>query len=126
MKIEVSIGELVDKVTILSIKLKKIKDSNKLINIRKEFDLLYVSMAACGIASDSNEFEDLVDVNTKLWDIEDRIRLKEAKKEFDDEFIELARSVYFNNDYRAKLKKALNLKFGSEIFEEKEYQDYSG
>jgi hypothetical protein len=65
-----------------------------------------------------------VAINTKLWEIEDKIRLKEAKKEFDDEFIQLARSVYFNNDDRFAVKKEINLKYGSEIIEEKEYVEY--
>ena len=126
MKIEISIGELVDKATILAIKIQKIKDKKKLKNIRKEYDLLCGSMKETGITLHSEEFNSLKGVNLKLWDIEDKIRSKEAKKEFDSEFIELARNVYFNNDYRAKLKKDINIKFGSEIIEEKEYQVYSG
>lgn len=124
MKIDISIGELVDKVTILAIKLKKIKDTEKLQNIQKEYDLLVGSMDKTGIGIDSEEFKSLEKVNLKLWDIEDQIRIKEAKKEFDAEFIELARSVYFNNDHRAKLKKDINVRFGSDLVEEKEYTDY--
>ena len=124
MKIEISVGELVDKVTILSIKLQKIKNEEKLANIRKEFDMLRASMEASGISTDSDEFKQLQAVNLILWDIEDRIRLKEAKKEFDDEFIELARSVYIQNDQRFELKRQINVSSDSELIEEKEYVDY--
>ena len=124
MKVEISIGELVDKVSILSIKLKKIKNAEKLKNIQKEYDLLVKSMAGEGISVTSGEFLRLAEINLKLWDIEDQIRLKEAARSFDAEFIELARSVYFINDDRAAVKKEINLKFGSELVEEKEYTDY--
>jgi hypothetical protein len=124
MKIEISIGELVDKVSILSIKLEKIKNPDKLNNIRKEFNLLYKSVQKIGLTKDSDDFKKLVNVNLKLWDIEDKIRIKEASKEFDDEFIQLARSVYFENDKRAEIKKQINLTFGSELIEEKEYVQY--
>ena len=124
MKIEISFGELVDKVSILSIKLEKIKNHNKLKNIKKEYDLLYDSMQKSGITKDSEDFKNLVAVNLKLWDIEDKIRIKEANKEFDDDFIQLARSVYFENDKRAEIKKQINLTFGSELIEEKEYVQY--
>jgi hypothetical protein len=124
MKIEISIGELVDKVSILSIKLEKIINPDKLKNIEKEFNLLYKSMQKIGLTKDSDDFKKLVNVNLKLWDIEDKIRIKEASKEFDDEFIQLARSVYFENDKRAEIKKQINLTFGSELVEEKEYVQY--
>jgi Family of unknown function (DUF6165) len=124
MKIEISIGELVDKVTILSIKLNKIKNRDKLKNIQKEYDLLKVSMEECGIKTDSEYFAKLEKVNSRLWIIEDEIRIKEVNRQFDDEFIRLARSVYFENDERAAIKKEINLKFGSELIEEKEYVDY--
>lgn len=124
MKVEVSIGELVDKVSILSIKRRKIKNAEKLKNIQKEYDILVKSMAGEGIEVTSDEFLRLEKINLKLWDIEDRIRLKEAAKSFDDEFIELARSVYFINDDRAAVKKEINLKFGSDLVEEKEYVEY--
>lgn len=124
MKIEISIGELVDKVSILSIKSEKIKFEEKLKNIRKEFDLLNKSMEEIGISIDSEDFKKLKKVNLQLWDIEDKIRKKETDKEFDDEFISLARSVYFINDERAAIKKRINLKFGSELIEEKEYARY--
>lgn len=124
MKIDVSIGELVDKVTILSIKLKKIKNLEKLKNIRKEYELLKKPMEHIGISINSNEFRRLEEINLNLWEIEDKIRIKEAKKEFDDEFIQLARSVYFKNDKRADIKRQINLKYNSELLEEKEYVSY--
>ena len=124
MKIEVSIGELVDKVSILSIKLQKIKNTGKLSNIKKEYDTLLKSMIGSGIDNASDDFQRLKKINLKLWDIEDQIRLKEAAREFDDEFIHLARSVYFTNDERAAIKKEINLKCNSGLIEEKEYADY--
>lgn len=124
MKIEVSIGEIVDKATILSIKLEKFKDPDKRDNVRKEFDKLSREMEKSGIKATSAEFESLKKINLKLWDIEDAIRTKEARKEFDDEFIQLARSVYYNNDKRAEIKKQINLKYKSDLIEEKEYVSY--
>lgn len=124
MKIDISTGELVDKVTILAIKLEKFKDEVKKANVKKEYDILTVPMNAAGISVDSKEFKDLKEVNLKLWHIEDDIRIKEQKKEFDTEFIELARSVYFTNDVRAEIKKDINLRYNSELVEEKEYVDY--
>ena len=125
MKIDISIGELVDKVTILSIKLEKISDSSKVINVRKEYELLLKPMTDCGIGTDSEEFLTLKDVNLKLWEIEDRIRVKEVEQAFDREFIDLARSIYFINDKRAEIKKRINLATGSELVEEKEFVDYA-
>jgi hypothetical protein len=124
VKIDVSTGELVDKVTILSIKLEKITDAAKLANVRKEYDFLIKPMAEAGITPESGEFQRLKAISLKLWDIEDRIRVKEVEKAFDGEFIELARSVYFTNDDRADVKKEINLKFGSELVEEKQYVEY--
>ena len=124
MRIEISIGELVDKVTILSIKLQKVKDKQKLVNIRKEYDILRTSMETAGITTDSGDFESLQAVNLILWDIEDQIRIKESKREFDDEFIQLARSVYIQNDRRFELKRKINLSYDSELMEEKQYVDY--
>ena len=124
MKIDISTGELVDKVTILAIKLEKFRDEAKKANVKKEYDILTLPMNAVGITVDSKEFKDLKDVNLKLWHIEDDIRIKEQKKEFDSEFIELARSVYFTNDVRAEIKKDINMRYNSELVEEKEYVDY--
>jgi len=124
MKIEVSNGELVDKVSILSIKLENIKDENKLTNIKKEYDLLLQKMELLNITVDSEEFNELQSVNRELWEIEDKIRIKEAKQQFDDEFIQLARSVYFKNDIRFEIKKKINAKTDSFLAEEKEYVKY--
>lgn len=124
MKIEISVGELVDKVTILKIKSERIKDNTKLENVKKELIVLTNSLAETSIKTDSNEFIELKKVNEELWEIEDKIRIKESKKEFDSEFIELARSVYFKNDVRAEIKKKINMLTGSDLVEEKEYVDY--
>lgn len=124
MKIDISIGELVDKVTILSIKLDKFKDEVKKANVKKEYDLLKVSMVEIGILINSDEFSHLKEINTKLWNIEDDIRIEEAASDFGEKFIKLARSVYFINDDRAAVKKEINLKYNSELIEEKEYVDY--
>ncbi len=125
MKIDISIGEVVDKITILSIKLNKIENDKKLINIRKEYDLLFNSLENSGIEVDSASFTKLETINLKLWEIEDKIRIKEANKEFDDEFIQLARNVYINNDKRSVVKREINIKYGSNIIEEKEYVSYN-
>ena len=124
MKIEISIGELVDKASILSIKIEKIRNKEKLNNITKEYDLLLNSIEKIGITVESDEFQRLKKVNLKLWEIEDKIRIKEAAKEFDADFIALARSVYFENDERAAIKREINLEYGSDLIEEKEYVDY--
>jgi hypothetical protein len=126
MLVEVSIGEVVDKVTILEIKNEKVQDEAKLKNIRKEYELLTKDINAIGITKDDAQYVALKDINLKLWHIEDDIRIKESKQEFDDEFIRLARAVYFINDDRADVKKQINLKHGSELIEEKEYVDYKG
>ncbi len=125
IKVEVSLGELVDKVTILSIKLERITDPGKLKNIQKEYDILSHAMNKAGISKDSEAFRRLRAVNMKLWDIEDRIREKEAQKSFDNEFINLARAVYFTNDERSRIKREINLEYGSDLIEEKSYKEYS-
>ena len=124
MEIEVSNGDLVDKITILQIKLCKISTPEKRANIQKEFDLLYQKMSAIGVTEKSETFQRLLNINMKLWEIEDQIRVKESKKEFDDAFIDLARSVYVENDKRAAVKREINLQTGSQIIEEKEYVPY--
>ncbi len=124
MLVEVSIGEVVDKVTILSIKLEKFKDLNKKKNVQKEYDTLIKNIEEIGINENSEEFKELRAVNVNLWHIEDNIRIKEQKNEFDSVFIEIARSVYFENDVRAEIKKKINLKYGSSLVEEKEYVEY--
>ena len=124
MKIEISIGELVDKVTILKIKLERIKDKNKLKNVQKEYDVLTKSLSETIINESTKEYSELKKINETLWEIEDEIRIKEQRQEFDEQFIKLARSVYFENDVRADIKKRINILTGSDLHEEKEYVDY--
>jgi hypothetical protein len=125
MNIEVSHGEIVDKLTILQIKKENITDPSKLDNIVKEYDyLLSVVENDLGISTLSPEYLELLSVNKELWVIEDDIRDKERIKEFDDDFIKLARAVYYTNDVRAKIKKEINLKYSSGFVEEKSYQSY--
>ncbi len=122
----VSYGELIDKVTILEIKSERIADAAKLANVRAELDLLNATWAAHAASHGDIAAErgQLRAVNEALWDIEDRIRMKEKAKAFDVEFIELARSVYIRNDERAAVKRAINEKLGSTLVEEKSYQNY--
>ena len=124
----VSYGELIDKITILEIKSRRILDEDKLANVRNELELLKATWAndAASQTDISDERGRLLAVNELLWDIEDRIRLKERAQAFDQEFIELARSVYFRNDERAAFKREINLKLGSQLVEEKSYQNYRG
>ena len=124
MKIEVSIGELIDKLTILSIKLEKFKDSEKRKNVQKEYSALCKELQELGISEETEEFKSLKSINLKLWDIEDEIRTKESKQEFDENFIQLSRSVYYTNDERAAIKRQINLKYNSDLVEEKEYIKY--
>jgi hypothetical protein len=125
MKIEVSHGEIVDKLTILQIKKENITDPSKLDNIVKEYDyLLSIVENDLGISTQSPEYLELLSINQELWVIEDDIRDKERIKEFDEDFIKLARSVYYTNDVRAKIKKEINLKYSSGFVEEKSYQSY--
>jgi len=125
MQIEVSNGELVDKVSILKIKLERISSAQKRVNIRKEFELLYGKLATIQINEQSEFFQRLLEINTRLWEIEDQIRDKEARGEFDEDFIELARQVYFQNDKRSQVTRAINIQTESTIIEEKEYAQYS-
>ena len=126
LKIKVSPGEFFDKLTILEIKSERIKDAAKLENVNRELDHLRSIWNASPIARTdvSLTTRELKEVNEKLWEIEDRIRAKEAEGSFDDEFIQLARSVYLTNDRRAALKRKLNLDLGAELIEEKSYTDY--
>lgn len=125
MKIEVSIGEIVDKLSILQIKKLNILDEEKLINVKKEYDyLLQVVESDLNFSTSDELYRELFMTNKKLWDIEDKIRDKERSKSFDEEFIELARSVYFTNDERSKIKKNINIKYGSNFVEEKSYKEY--
>ncbi len=123
--VPISPGELLDKITILRIKAERMGDAVKLANVRLELELLERTWReACGAADIAAEERALQAVNERLWDIEDRIRAKEAARSFDAEFIELARSVYVENDERAAVKKRINLAFGSRLIEEKSYQAY--
>lgn len=122
----VSYGELIDKMTILQIKLQEIKDEAKLANVRNELELLDATWKN-DKASDTDIAEEtarLLAVNQRLWKIEDDIRMKERAQAFDQEFIQLARSVYIENDERAAIKREINMKLGSTLVEEKSYQDY--
>jgi hypothetical protein len=124
MNIELSIGEIVDKLSILNIKKDKITDEIKLRNINKEFLYLH-EIVFSQLNIDYNEdYLKLLEINKSLWYIEDELRDKERNKEFDHEFIELARSVYFTNDKRADIKKQINLKYNSNFIEEKSYAEY--
>lgn len=125
VKIEVSNGELVDKVSILSIKLQKVTSKKKLANIQKEYEILVQGLQEINISIQDKDFKELVKINQDLWTIEDQIRKKEAQKEFDETFIELARSVYHKNDQRSAVKRRINLKTNSLLIEEKEYVDYA-
>jgi hypothetical protein len=123
MKIEVSIGEIVDKLSILQIKKNNITDLAKLENVKKEYLYLHeIVFAELNIQYE--DFQQLVFINDKLWTIEDSIRDKERLREFDDEFIFLARNVYKINDERAQVKKNINIKYGSKFVEEKSYAQY--
>ena len=124
MKIESSIGEIVDKLSILQIKKENIFDVEKLSNINKEYLYLHEIVFSELNISHDEDYLKLLEVNKKLWVIEDDIRDKERQKEFDEEFIKLARAVYYTNDVRAKIKKEINLKYGSGFVEEKSYNEY--
>jgi len=128
ISVPVSFGELIDKITILEIKSAHMRDAVKLANVRTELDLLNATWSANPAARTDigSERQRLKAVNEALWDIEDRIRLKEKAQAFDAEFVELARAVYFRNDVRAAVKREINLKLGSQLVEEKSYQDYTG
>ena len=119
----ISIGELVDKITILEIKKNKLQNS-KLENVLKELSFLRKLMEKHQIEITDDLFTQLKEINLTLWNIEDQIRIKEKNKEFDNIFIELARSVYFKNDKRAEIKKSINRLSNSEITEEKFYSEY--
>ncbi len=124
--VPVSPGEVLDKITILEIKSERIDDQDKVANVRRELELLLGTWQQSVDDDDTVRriHAELKSINEALWEIEDDIRDKERAKEFDARFIELARSVYVTNDQRANAKKELNVYLGSEIVEEKSYQDY--
>lgn len=126
VKLEISIGEFFDKLTILEIKKEQISDQEKLVNINKEFDALNALLDGLSFsrADVENEVNELKAINEKLWVIEDDIREKESAKAFDQAFIDLARSVYFTNDRRSEVKRDINIKLGSDFVEEKSYEEY--
>lgn len=123
MKIEVSNGEIIDKLTILQIKLERIKDKSKLANLSKEYDKLIADSSSI-ISTSDPLYIALHEVNCELWDIEDLIRDLERKKDFGDEFISTARAVYIKNDKRSVLKREINIKTSSGLIEEKSYEKY--
>lgn len=126
LEIAVSAGEIIDKITILQIKTERMEDAQKLLNVRKELEYLLQAWGHSSYAeTDISELQaELKGINEELWVIEDDIREKESAAEFDQQFIELARSVYFTNDRRAEVKKRINLKLQSGFVEEKSYRDY--
>lgn len=120
--VEISIGELFDKISILEIKSDRISDPEKLVNVNSELSVL--GKAASEIRPPDDLLSALRKTNEALWDIEDRIRILESKKEFGEEFVELARAVYHTNDERSRLKREINLACGSRLVEEKSYEEY--
>ena len=123
---EISAGELLDKISILEIKLSKINNKNSLLEIYKEYKVLKSAKKTNIVTSDKIEhlFKEIKKTNLDLWNIEDKIRICEKNKDFGQEFIKLARSVYINNDKRAKIKSEINNETGSNIKEIKQYTDY--
>jgi peptidoglycan hydrolase CwlO-like protein len=123
MQIEVSNGEIVDKLTIIEIKLKHIQDENKRKNLQTEFDVLDRAVSQI-IAKDHELYLELLKINQELWDIEDTIRDLERDKDFGEAFVQTARAVYFTNDRRSEVKRKINDLTGSNLIEEKSYQKY--
>lgn len=124
LHVPVSPGEFLDKLVILEIKSQRIGDPAKLANVTRELELLRATWAASPLAARdvAAPLARLREVNEALWEVEDRLRDKEAAHAFDDEFVELARSVYRHNDRRAAIKRELNLALGSDLIEEKSYR----
>ena len=128
LKVDVSVGEFLDKMMILEIKSERIQNESKLVNVRRELEMLRATWAASALSGEDTG--DLLPclkvVNERLWEIEDAIRRQEIAGTFGEEFIRLARSVYEENDERARIKYELNHRLGSDLVEEKDYPDYSG
>jgi hypothetical protein len=126
IRVPISPGELLDKITILQIKSKRMSDPQKLQNVRAELEALEKTWSASAYARTdiSAQIAALLAVNERLWVIEDDIRDKERAQSFDAEFIRLARAVYVENDERAAIKRRINLALGSGLIEEKSYRDY--
>ena len=125
-KIPISWGELLDKITILEIKSENLVSTSALKNVEKEKQQLHTIFLKHDLEKKVSDglFTELKQINKKLWDIEDNIREKERKKSFDEEFIQLARSVYIINDQRSRVKRNINNTFGSDLMEEKSYVEY--
>jgi len=123
MKIEVSNGEIIDKLTIIQIKLERIKDKVKLVNLQKEYNVLYKASISI-IATSDPLYKSLYEVNCELWDIEDHIRDLERNKKFGNDFVSTARAVYIKNDKRSELKREINIRTASGLIEEKSYEKY--
>ena len=126
MKVELPLGDVVDKISILQIKSERIHNADKLKNVHQELTVLKAAWADTDHPSleELPEWAGLLEVNGKLWTVEDDLRLLEGQQKFDESFVQLARSVYFLNDKRAALKKSINISLGSSLVEEKSYQDY--
>ena len=119
--VPMSIGELIDKITILEIKKVKL-ELNKIKNVSNELNKLKLILSSLDFAIGKQYIDDLRNINKSLWEIEDKIRLKEKENNFDNEFINLARSVYKKNDERSKIKREINITYKSDIIEEKSYK----
>ena len=123
MKIEVSNGEIMDKLSIIQIKLERIKDESKLMNLRNEYEVLRKAADSI-LKTDDPLYMALYDINCELWDIEDQIRDLERAKDFGPDFVKTARAVYFKNDKRSEIKREINIKTSSGLIEEKSYEKY--
>ena len=128
IRTEISVGEFLDKMTILEIKVDRIRDPMARTNVMRELETLRAAWLASPYANEdvASDRAALKEVNEALWEIEDRLREKEARASFDEEFVALAREVYRTNDRRAAIKKRLNLRLGSALVEEKSHPDYPG
>jgi hypothetical protein len=123
MKIEVPNGDIIDKLTIIQIKLERIKDKAKLANLKKDYDEL-IKVSSSILSTSDPLYVQLYQVNSELWDIENRIRDLERNKDFGSDFISTARSVYIKNDKRSELKREINIRTSSGLIEEKSYEKY--
>lgn len=125
LSVPVSVGELIDKLSILQVKKIKVTNPDKLVFINKEYDLLYEMSSEFLKRKDILQiYDDLISTNLKLWEVEDELRVIESTKNFDDTFTELARLVYYTNDERFRLKDKINSLTNSEIKEQKDYKEY--
>ncbi len=125
ISIPVSVGELLDKLSILHIKKVKIQNPDKLKKVTIEYNLLHeISENYLGIKEYFNLYDDLIQINSTLWDVEDQLRILEKNKNFGEEFVELARKVYYTNDERFEIKNKINVLSNSEIQEQKSYEEY--